>query len=330
VLSRAPCAPKPTGIDFLQIDPAGGVTASGFEGKGSLRRILSSAHSLAYDKTGGDFLLAFVEDKKTANVVFATGNHLEARPAIQFGGAGTKTAAWIAASDGARAFLAAGSGGDPGPVDAGNDTGSGDPDAGEGGVDAAPPPPPPPPQDAGGGGPTLRLQILPGDADLATLATTSLLDVFPGNWGSVVAVGQRVIVASDGTSAGKQVAFRIYESGALKTVDGIVVDGAGKVTYADLALVQDRMFFAVQRVGTPPATSAIALYAFAQATTTPTLKRRVVLNEDTRIPSLALVRDGLVAVAASETRVAVVWTAGKTLTDKDAVGGYAVFACSAK
>jgi len=115
-----------------------------------------------------------------------------------------------------------------------------------------------------------------------------------------------------------------------KASDGIVVDGAGKVAYADIALVQDRMFFAVEKVGTTPNPSIISVYAYAQATTTPALKRRVVLNDDSRIPTLTAVRDGLVAIAASDTRVAVVWTAGKTLTDKDAVGGYAVFACSAR
>jgi hypothetical protein len=40
------------------------------------------------------------------------------------------------------------------------------------------------------------------------------------------------------------------------------------------------------------------------------------------------VRDGRLAIAASDTRVAVVWTTGKTLTQNDAVGGYAVFACT--
>ncbi len=330
VVSRAPCAPKPTGIDFLQIDGTGTVAASGFEGKGTPRRILSTAHSLAYDKTGGDFLVAFVEDKKTANVVFASGNRLEQKPGIRFGGNGTMTGAWVASSDGARAFLAAAIGGDTSVLDAG----AGAPvDGGDGGDDGSVdsgPPPPPPPADSGTAGSTLRLQILEGTADLATLASTPILATFPGTWGSVVAVGQRVIVASDTAGVGKQVAFRIYENGAQKTSDGIVVDGSGKVAYADIALVQDRLFFAVEKVGTLPNPSTISVYAYAQATTTPTLKRRVNLSDDSRIPTLAAVRDGQVAIAASETRVAVVWTAGRSLTDKDAVGGYAVFACSAK
>lgn len=326
-VSRAPCNPKPTGIDFLQLDGNGNVASSGFEGKGSLRRILSPAHALAFDKTRGDFLLAFVEDKKTANVVFASGNHLEAQTAIAFGGGGAKTGAWVAASDGARAFLAAGSGnvggGDAGMAGDLLDAG----DAGDAG-DAAPPPPPP--NDGGSTGATLRLQILPASADVTTLATAPLVDVFPGTWASVIAVGQRVIVASDTTSPGKQVAFRIYENGTQKTSDGITIDGVGKVPYADIALVQDRMFFAVEKVASAPAVSTITLFAYTQATTTPTLKRRFVLGSDSRVPPVTAVRDGQLAVSASETRVAVAWTTGKTLTDKDALGGYALFACSAR
>jgi hypothetical protein len=44
--------------------------------------------------------------------------------------------------------------------------------------------------------------------------------------------------------------------------------------------------------------------------------------------SVSTVRDGRVAVAATTSRVAVAWTTAKVLTNNDASGGYAVFACT--
>jgi hypothetical protein len=51
-------------------------------------------------------------------------------------------------------------------------------------------------------------------------------------------------------------------------------------------------------------------------------------SRQTRISGISTVRDGSVAVAASDTRVAVVWTTAKVLGQNDAAGGYAVFACT--
>jgi hypothetical protein len=164
--------------------------------------------------------------------------------------------------------------------------------------------------------------------DVALLAQPPV-DQFSGNWASVAAIGARVVVASDGASAGKQVAYRVYEGGQQLSSDGVIVDGPGKVAYADIAMVGDRLLFAVEKVS-PPSLSAISVYAYTSATTAPSFKRKIVLPKDPRIPAMGNVRDGLLAVAASDTRVGVVWTTGKTLTDKDAVGGYAVFACSGK
>ena len=54
--------------------------------------------------------------------------------------------------------------------------------------------------------------------------------------------------------------------------------------------------------------------------------RRVDLASDVRIPKSA--HDGPVAIAATDTRVAVVWVAHKTaLSDGEGIDGYAVFAC---
>ena len=97
-----------------------------------------------------------------------------------------------------------------------------------------------------------------------------------------------------------------------------------------VATVRTRLPFLRVTTRLPPSGSAIWLFAYTSASTTPTFKRSLSLTADPRIPAHNFVRDGLIAVAASDTRVAIVWTSGKTLTDKDPVGGYAVYACSGK
>jgi hypothetical protein len=327
VVSRAACSPKPAGIDLLVVDPTGSVASSGFEGQGEPRRILSPAHALAYDPKVGDYMLVFTENNE-AQIVFPNGNHLENRSPISFGGPGQKTGAWVASTDRVRAFVAVGSGGDVVPDGGGGTDGAGDPDADADGGEAGPPPPPPPPPPEGGApGSSVRLQVLQASEDVALVSARPPDDAFSGSWASVAAIGARVVVASDGLTAGKQVAFRVYEGGQQITSDGLLIEGSGKVTYTDMAMIGDRLFFAVEK-SSPPSLGAISLYAYTSATTTPTFKRRVILPEDPRVPAMGAIRDGLLAVAASATRVAVVWGTGKTLTDKDAVGGYAVFACS--
>ena len=48
---------------------------------------------------------------------------------------------------------------------------------------------------------------------------------------------------------------------------------------------------------------------------------------DERIP-IASLRDGLVAVAADATRVAVVWGTARNVSSAQDLGGFAVFACA--
>jgi hypothetical protein len=309
VVSRAACTPKPAGIDLLVVDPGGAVSASGFEGKSEPRRLLSPGHALAFDPKTGNYLLVFTQTSE-AELVFPTGNRLDTRAPVPFGGSGQKTGALVTATDRVRAFVAVGTGNGLGIAD---DAGTGE--AG------------PPPTDSGSAVSTVRLQVLQTSEDEAILGTQRPIDTFSGTWASLAAVGARVVVASDGASAGKQVAFRVYEGDSQVTSDGLIVEGPGKVAYADIAMIGDRLFFAVEKAS-PPTQSTLSLYAYTQATTTPVFKRRVVLPKDPRIPAMGNLRDGLLALAASDTRVGVVWGTGKTLTDKDAVGGYAIFACS--
>jgi hypothetical protein len=54
----------------------------------------------------------------------------------------------------------------------------------------------------------------------------------------------------------------------------------------------------------------------------------VLLADDARIPSQETVRDGRIALAASDSRVLVAWLTATDLGPDDPIGGYALFACS--
>lgn len=315
VLSRPACPPKPAGLDLLKIDGTGAVTQSGFEGRGEPARSLSNAHAVAWNASVNEFLVAFTQ-QRMAQVALAPGNRLDQRPPTTFGGAGSRTGGWVATTPSLVAFLSVGAGGAP-PADAGG----GD----DAGGDASPPPPP---SDAGSGS-SLRLQILGAKDDLETLQVAPYAE-FSGSWASIAALGGRVVTASDGASTSKPVVWRVFEGAGAKApiqFDGFTTEGLGKTVYADVAFNQDRLFFAVEKT-LLPSSSSISLVACDHATTAPSCTKKVYLPKDPRIPAMSSVRDGRVAVAASDTRVALAWTTGRILTDKDAVGGYAVFACT--
>lgn len=172
-------------------------------------------------------------------------------------------------------------------------------------------------------GPVLRLSAGPLAGGLANLPNGL---EFPGTWGSLAALGTRILVVSSGTTSGKPVAYHAFD-----LVGNVVQAGAedgfntqslsGKPIFADVALSQDYMLTAVEQPG------AIALVVFDHATTTPVFKREVDLGDDPRLPSIKTVRDGRIAIAASATRVIVVWATGSILDMNDPVGGYAVYAC---
>src|SRR6185503_16375773 len=130
---------------------------------------------------------------------------------------------------------------------------------------------------------------------------------------------------SSGSTSGKPVAYRTFDLVGT-TIQAGPADGfntqslQGKTIFADVALSQDYMLTIVEQPG------ALSLVVFDHATTMPIFKREVDLGDDARLPSIAKVRDGRIAIAASATRVAVVWATGATLDMNDPVGGYAVYA----
>jgi hypothetical protein len=306
--ARAPCGGS-AGIDFVPVDPAATLGADAFADLGPAPVTLSTGHALAASSTAT--YLAYTQ-AGLAQVATLAGTTPGTPTAFGPGGA---TDAWISATDDVVALLAAGSGTDPSGLDDGGAGDDGGDDGGSAPVESGAPP----------GTSTLSLDVVPvAGAGSAPLAAIGPAVVFPGTWGSISAQAGRVFVASDGTSADKPIAYRAFDVGTSSPsiVDGFTTPGAGAVAYADVAFHQDHAFFAAMRPG------SITLVAFDHATTTPTLLRQVSLDSDPRVPSLATVRDGGLVVIATDSRVVVAWATAKALSPNDAVGGYAVFACT--
>ncbi len=316
IVARAPCNGK-IGFDFYAVDPTGNVPQGGYgvvTSPGDQRLLVSTAHGLAPIPGAKDYITAFTNDGQ-ALLNTTSGVHFGASPASPFGGAPPHSGAWVATTDKIVALLAgatgtiSGAGTDAGPLP--NDGGKNPPDAG----------PPAPADDAGGPQPILRFNLAAAGANLASLEPPV---EFPGAWGALAADGRRVVVASSGFVPGKPVAYRVFDLGQKDPtlVDGFNTAGLGTVLYSDVAIRGGRLVFAVEQA------EAISLMAYDHADTTPTYLREIQFQDNPRIPSLKGLRDGRIAMAMSDNRVAVAWTMGRELTSNDAVGGYAVFACT--
>jgi hypothetical protein len=305
-IARTPCM-NSSGFDLYDISGDAGVNSYGQETSGTLATsvlALSTAHAVAPAKNG--FYVVFTKDGQA--LVNTTSGVQFAGTASTFGGSPPQSGAWIASSDQLVAFLAGATGSPPPVVDSGSPDDGGD-DSGS-----------PPPDSDGGPIPVLRLNVVNAGTDPSTLGAPL---EFPGAWGSLAAQGTRVIVASSGDSSSEPVAWRAFDLGtpAPNAQDGFNVQGLGAVSYADVAFHLDNMFFAVETPG------SISLVSYSHATTTPVFSKEIVFADNPRIPSLSGLRDGRLAVAASDTRVAVAWVTGRELAPDDAVGGYAIFAC---
>ncbi|MEO7110742.1 MAG: hypothetical protein ABI183_09915 [Polyangiaceae bacterium] len=304
-IARTPCM-NSSGFDLYDINGIPGVNSYGQETSGTLATsvlALSNAHAVAPAKSG--FYVVFTKDGQA--LVDTTNGVQFAGTAETFGGAPPQTGAWVASSDQLVAFLA-GAIGAPTIVDSGSPNESGD----DSGIT--------PPDDDGGPIPVLRLNVAAAGTDPSALGAPV---EFPGAWGSLAAQGTRVIVASSGDTSSEPVMWRAFDLGAPapNAQDGFNVQGLGAVSYTDVAFHLDNMFFAVETPG------SISLVSYNHATTTPVYSKEVVLGQNPRIPALSGVRDGRLAVVASDTRVAVAWVTGRELAPDDAVGGYAIFAC---
>ncbi len=315
-LARAPCGAKPA-LELLNFEttPAVGpflVSTS----PNDTRVLLSPARPVAHRASGNVVVYTEGGIARIATMDAAKGivgvSRADAPTLGSFGGAVTGlTDAWVAASDGVLALLAAGKGAvaQPAPVDGGAD----------GGGDTF---------DAGADETTLRLLVVPAATALTELDAAANKPrapiVFPGEIGSIAARGSRVLVVSDGGGPGRSATFRAFDlnKDTPAVTNGFSVDGQGKVSAVDVTMQGDRAYFVAMKPG------AIALHVYGNASTTPTPLRNVSFAREPRISGVDTVRDGRVAVAATDTRVAVVWTTAKVLNNNDHTGGYAIFACT--
>jgi hypothetical protein len=148
--------------------------------------------------------------------------------------------------------------------------------------------------------------------------------VFPATWGAIAAEGGRAFVLGNSPVLPSVVNWAAVDLGSAAPAasDTFAPAGQGAVIGGDVAFHGDRMMFVVEQPG------SIAVAVYDHASTTPTLLRNLLLSDDPRVPPQATVRDGRVAIAASDSRVAVTWVTAANLGLNDAVGGYALYACS--
>jgi hypothetical protein len=145
-----------------------------------------------------------------------------------------------------------------------------------------------------------------------------------GSWGALAAQAARAFVLTDGGPSGQPVAYNAFDVGgsAPAASANFAVPGQGPVAGGDVALHGDRVMFAAEQLG------AVSVAVYDHASTKPTPLRSILLSSDVRIPAQTHVRDGLVSIAASDSRVIVAWVTAGNLAPDDPLGGYALFACA--
>jgi hypothetical protein len=310
VLARSACGGRP-GLELLTFTSKPQITIDpNFRSSDSptaQKLTLSGGHVAA--TRPGNSVVVFTQDGASRIATVQPGVGVDA-PSGTFGGTVGVTGAWVAASDKVLAVVSAGTGGEPPPpVDGGAEGGGG---GGGGGED----------------GPSLNLIMVPATTPGSDFSAVDAKPrppiVFPGLFGAVAALGTRVLVVSDGGGPGRSVTYRAFDLDrtAPSETNGFSVEGAGSVTTADVTMLDNKAYIAALKPG------SVSLHVYANASTTPTPLREVLFGKQPRIPSVAIVRDGRVAVAATKSRVAVAWTTAKVLTNNDSTGGYAVFACT--
>lgn len=300
-LARSPCD-KEAALELLNLktttddNPGSPVTGTFLVSSAGGRPVLGAARAAALRASGG--VVVFSEGG-TGHVATMDPQRGITSPTGTFGGAGV-TGTWVAATANVLALLAAGTDGaiDPNLVDASAlETGA-----------------------------TLRLLMMAPDTPVDAISTSAATPItFSGTWASIAAIAGRVIVVSGGGSGPNSSAtYRTFDLNGEGPTDtgGLRVDGNGKVTAGDVTILGNRVYFAALSQG------AIALHVFNNATTTPTLLVAKSLAQEPRISAINTIRDGRVAVAATGTRVAVVWTTASVLERNDRAGGYAVFGCT--
>ena len=296
--ARKPCAGL-QGIDYIALDAAGNDVKYNFLGDTGIIPSLSPARALANRPGTDDFLLAVLERTAPLIVPVSKGSTDPAATKAARFACDDASAAAVSVSNDIVALASVGAVGSTTTADGG----IGSPTS-EGGVR------------------TVLLKAT--DAlDPNWCAGTSPPEParMPGGFVSLATAGTRTVVVSNGTSGA---AYRMYEGTSTQSTasaDAVRVDGSGRVLFADVAMRADRFFIAAEKPG------AISLISFT-TDGTPRREREFLLHGDPRVPPIVKVRDGRLAVAASDNRVAVAWTTARSLQADEPLGGYAIFSCA--
>jgi uncharacterized protein YaiE (UPF0345 family) len=169
-----------------------------------------------------------------------------------------------------------------------------------------------------GDGSTLQLELGASPPDGGAPFTLK------GTWGAVAAEGSRAYVVDDGGSGATPLSFSAFDLGgsAAAASATFAPPGQGTVAGGDVAFHGDRVMFAAEQPG------ALSIVVYDHASTSPTFLTSVLLSADARVPAQDSVRDGRLAITASDSRVLVTWITATDLGPDDPVGGYALYACA--
>ncbi len=297
-VARRSCPGSPPGVDIFSVNAFGVIGSRGFSPTAGDSVSLSQAHALAYTTSG--VLLTMVDERTHVPQVSVVSGISLNPPAAAIGDLISATSAYVGAADMGTGLLALGASGS----------------AADGGVDSGGDPP------IDGSVPvqTASFVSVPQGSGVSMLPAAN---DFPAGWVSVSGVGTRLLVATNGSPTSNPVVWYAYNVGVVApaAVDGFGPQAMGSVLFGDVALHADNAFFAIA-VG-----DTISLAAFRKASTYPEMLVENDLSTDPRIP-IGSIRNGLVAVAADNTRVAVVWGTGRNVSNLEDLGGYAVFACA--
>jgi len=287
VLTRPPCNGK-SGVELLPLDATGVIKGRNQYFNGSAPTIALSQHATALATTKGRALLA-LRASGTSVMLSTDSTNVIPQVTTPFG-LGTDAA--VRTARGATVLGVEVEG--PGTA----------------GGDAGPP-----------AGNAARVYVVGTTADPTKLGVA--VDEVPAVQTAFAAGGARAFLVYDTTGKGQELGFRGYELGKPPPVaEGTFSPPSdGAIAAMDAAATKDRLFVATLQGG------AISVSVIEGASSAaPSFARRVEFAKDGRIPGTA--HDGPVSIFATDTRVVVVWAARKgALTQNDATGGYAIFAC---
>lgn len=139
-----------------------------------------------------------------------------------------------------------------------------------------------------------------------------------GEFGSVAVSGEHVAMLS-GSAAGGEIA--LFDGPASNGT--LAIETKGSLTGADVSAADNAAFVFTETKG------ELSL-SVASPISKPTWRETFAFKNEPRIHVPKGLRDGKVAIVASDDRVAVAWVTGNTISYDEPIGGYAVFRCESR